>query len=110
MDVFTGYENAYSLYNSFDYFRRYPSEMSFFIDQLPLSTPRGTQVCQAKVSDYSNKRRVALGRCHPKQKNNCFKFDAQIQVGTIDHFLMFISANCNSAKSTRPADVTASCP
>ena len=23
---------------------------------------------------------------------------------------MFISANCNSAKNTRPADVTASCP
>ena len=34
--------------SSFDYSRRYPSEISFFIDQLVLPTPRGTQVCQAE--------------------------------------------------------------
>ena len=41
-----------------------------------------------KVSDYSNKLRVALERCHLEQKNYCFKFDGQIQVGTIDHLLL----------------------
>ena len=42
-----------------------------------------------KVCDYSNKlRRVGLGRCHREQKNYCFKFDGQIQVGTIEHFLI----------------------
>ena len=52
MDVFTGYENASSrrlaLQSSFDYSRRYPSEISFFTDQLVLPTPRGAQVCQAE--------------------------------------------------------------
>ena len=73
-------------------------------------TPVGHKFVKPKISDYSNKLRVGLGRCHLEQKNNCFKFDGQIQVGRVDHFLMFISANCNSAKITRPADVTASCP
>ena len=39
-----------------------------------------------KVSNYSNKLRVGLERCHLEQKNYCFKFDGQIQVGTIEHF------------------------
>ena len=30
------------------YSRRYPSEISFFTDQLVLPTPRRTQVCQAE--------------------------------------------------------------
>ena len=34
-----------------------------------------------KVSNYSNKLRVGL-----EQKNYCFKFDGQIQVGTMEHF------------------------
>ena len=52
VDVFTAYESASSrriaLYSSFDYFRRYPSGISFFTDQLALPTPRGTQVCKAE--------------------------------------------------------------
>ena len=39
-----------------------------------------------KVSDYSNKLWVGLERCHLEQKNYCFKFDGQIQVGTMEHF------------------------
>ena len=39
-----------------------------------------------KVSNYSNKLRVGLERCHLEQKNCCFKFDGQIQVGKIEHF------------------------
>ena len=41
-----------------------------------------------KVSDYSNKLRVGLERCHLEQKNYCFKFDGQIQVGTMRRFLI----------------------
>ena len=52
MDDFTSYENAsfrrIALYSSFDYSRRYPSEISFLTDQLALPTPRGTQVCHAE--------------------------------------------------------------
>ena len=36
-----------------------------------------------KVSYYSNKLRAGLGRRHLEQKNYCFKFDGQIQVGKI---------------------------
>ena len=34
------------------------------------------------------KLRVGLGRCHLEQKIYRFKFDDQILVGTIDHFLI----------------------
>ena len=39
-----------------------------------------------KVSNYSNKLRVGLERCQLEQKHYCFKFDGQIQVGTMEHF------------------------
>ena len=77
-----------SLYSSSDYSRRYPSEISFLTDQLALPNPVVHKFVMTKVSDYSNKLRVGLGRCHLEQKNYCFKFDGQIQVGTIDHFLI----------------------
>ena len=48
--------------------------------------PWYTRVVKPKVSDYSDKLRVGPGRCHLEQKNYCFKFVGQIQVGTIDHF------------------------
>ena len=56
-----------------------------------------------KVSDYSNKLRVGLRRCHLEQKNYSFKFDGQIQVGTIDYFLIrkrlvHLNVNGNSKK------------
>ena len=57
-----------------------------------------------KVSDYSNKLRVGLRRCHLEQKIYCFKFDGQIQVGTIDNFLILWNAsfgknNCRSSSN-----------
>ena len=36
-----------------------------------------------KVSDYSNKLRFGLERFHLEQKNYCFTFAGQIQVGII---------------------------
>lgn len=35
-----------------------------------------------KVSNYSNKPRVGLGRYHPEKKNYCFN-DGKIKVGTV---------------------------
>ena len=59
-----------------------------------------------KVSDYSNKLRVGLRRCHLEQKNYSFKFDGQIQVGTIDYFLIrkrlvHLNVNGNSKKKKK---------
>ena len=57
-------------------------------EQLALPTPVVHKCAKPKVSNYTNKLQVGLGRCHLEQKNYCFKFDGQIQVGTIDHFLI----------------------
>ena len=94
MDVFTAYENASSrritLYSCFDYSCKYPSKITFFTDQLALRTPDGTQVCQAELFFRLNKLRVGLGRCHLKKNYIVLinKFDGQIQVDTMDHFLI----------------------
>ena len=61
-----------------------------------------------KVSDYSNKLRDGLERCHLEQKNYCFKFDGQIQVGTIEHFLIRWRWNSKTnQQSFRPKNWTA---
>ena len=51
-------------------------------------TPRGTQVCQAEDLRLFKQASVGLGSCHLEQKNYYFNFDGQIQVGTIDHFIL----------------------
>ena len=45
-------------------------------------------VLLSKVSDYSNKLRLGLGRCHLEQRAYCLNVNWQIQVGTMGHFLI----------------------
>ena len=48
----------------------------------------GIVVLLSKVSDYSNKLRLGLGRCHLEQRAYCLNVNWKIQVGTMGHFLI----------------------
>ena len=48
----------------------------------------GIAVLLSKVSDYLNKFRLGLGRCHLEQRACCLNVNWQIQVGTMGHFLI----------------------
>ena len=48
----------------------------------------GIVVLLSKVSDYLNKFRLGLGRCHLEQRACCLNVNWQIQVGTMGHFLI----------------------
>ena len=60
--------NASSLYSSFDYPCRYPSEILFFTDQLALPTTRGTQVCQAEGFRLFRQALGRSGKMSPRTK------------------------------------------
>ena len=53
-----------------------------------LPTPLVRKFVTPKVSDYSNKLRLGLGRCHLEQRAYCLNVNWQIQVGTMGHFLI----------------------
>ena len=48
-----------------------------------LPTPLVHKFVTPKVSDYSNKLRLGMGKCDLEQKTYCFNVNGQIQVGTI---------------------------
>ena len=48
----------------------------------------GIVVLLSKVSDYSNKFRLGLGRCHLEQRAYCLNVNWKIQVDTMSHFLI----------------------
>ena len=45
-------------------------------------------VLLSKVSDYSNKFRLGLSRCHLEKRAYCFNVNWKIQVDTMSHFLI----------------------
>ena len=53
-----------------------------------LPTPLVRKFVTPKVSDYSNKLRLGLGRCHLEQRTYCLNVNWQIRVGTMGHFLI----------------------
>ena len=55
---------------------------------IALPTPLVRKFVTPKVSDYSNKLRLGLGRCHLEQRTYCLNVNWQIRVGTMGHFLI----------------------
>ena len=55
-----------------------------------LPTPLVRKFVTPKVSDYSNKLRLGLGRCHLEQRAYCLNVNWQIQVCTMGHFFIRI--------------------
>ena len=53
-----------------------------------LPTPLIRKFVTPKASDYSNKLRLGLGRCHLEQRAYCLNINWQIQVGTMGYFLI----------------------
>ena len=53
-----------------------------------LPTPLVRKFVTPKVSEYSNKLRLDLGRCQLEQRAYCLNVNWQIQVGTMGHFFI----------------------